>query len=310
MKTLAPLFRWLAFATISVVGIQSASAVVVWSDNFDNDTIGNVPSNDFTSNGTEDWVFTTGTGAASAVSATGSSGNGLTQTDTDVGGAVGTVATSQFSAYTLNATTNLMKVSFDFRVDSNSSGSTNVAPRLIFRQGTATGNGFVVGFSRASVSDGDANTDNLLFVSPHGNGTSNVSPTAGAVVGLVSGTGWDTGFDFGTYDTTTATNNNTGGSFIRFELIYDFNTGSISGVATNLSGGSTSFSTSINAGLTFTGTGGALLVASGTSTGTTTVVPAISTSHFDNIVVEVIPEPSSALMLLGGLSACFIRRRK
>lgn len=309
MKILSPLVRRLGIATIGIVGIQSASAVVVWSDNFDNDTIGNVPSQDFTSNSTEDWAFTTGTGAASAVSAIGTSGNGLTQTDTDIGGAVGSVAVSQFSSFTLNSTTNLLRVSFDFRVDSNLSNSVNVNPRFIFRQSNATGNGFVVGFSRSAVSDGDADTDNLLYAAPHGNATSNVSPTSGAVVGLVSGTGWDTGFDFGTYEAATGSNNNTSGSFIRFELTYNFIDGALTGTATNLSGGTTSFSTAINAGLTFSG--GSMLLATGTSTGTSpSVIPATSVSHFDNIVVEVIPEPSSALMLLGGLSVCLIRRKK
>lgn len=309
MTTFPLLVQRLAIATIGIVSIQSASAVVVWSDNFDNDTIGNVPSNDFTTNGTEDWSFTVGTGAASAVSGTGSSGNGLTQTDTDIGGTVGTVATSQFSSFTLNSTTNLLKVSFDFRVDSNLSNSTNVNPRFILRQANTTGNGFVVGFSRSAVSDGDADTDNLLYVAPHGSGTSNVSPTSGAVVGLVPDTGWDTGFNFGTYDATTGSNNNTGGSFIRFELTYNFINGALTGTATNLSGGTTSFSTSINAGLTFSG--GSMLFATGTNTGTSpNFVPATSVSHFDNVVVEVIPEPSSSLMLLGGLGLCFIRRRK
>lgn len=284
--------RLLAVAALSVL---PASATVIFSENFDTTTVGQIPAG---------WTRSTSAGATISVSAGGKTGNGLEIVDFDT---AATSATATISAG-LNNTNNLLRLTFDFRVTAFASGGTNQNPRVVLRDSTTANSGFVLGFSTAAISDGDANADNFLFAAPHPASSSSVASVGGSAVqiGLNGATGWQPGFDFGTYNATDSFSNGTG-EFINFQLVYDFNTGSVIGVATK-GANSATFSMTLNAGLTFSS--GSLLLASGGSTGSPAVA-ASSMAAMDNVVIEVIPEPSSATMIAAALSGVFfIRRRK
>lgn len=298
----------------------TSQAAIVWSEDFEDDIIGSAPVSNFPGGaGTTDWSIGTATGASTTVANSGSS-KALYQTDTDVNATTATVLTSQFGPsapsvpFALSTTTNILRLSFDFRVDSLLSANSTVGPRVILRSGNATaGNGFVLGFARAgSDLNGDGTTNDLNFyAAPQAAGSSNASgaSTGGTYIGLQSGN-WVDGFNFGGYSSTTATDNNTDGHFYRFVVSYDFNTGVVVGTATNVDNPSqtTTFSITMNANIAFTATDAALIFASGSNSGTSNIVA--SNTYFDNILVEAIPEPSAALLACGGLTALIGRRRR
>lgn len=289
--------RLLAVAALSVLPV---SATVVFTENFNGTTVGQIPTG---------WSRSTGTDATVSVSANGKdTSNGLEIVDF---GTAATSTTATVSATGLNNTNNLLRLTFDFRVTAFGSGGNNQNPRIVLRDSTSSttaNSGMVLGFSTASIADGDSTADNFLFAAPHPISSSSVASVGGSAVqiGLNGATGWQPGFDFGTYDAANSFANGTG-EFINFQLVYDFNTGSVVGVATK-GANSANFSMTLNAGLTFSN--GSFLFASGGSTGSPAVA-ATSIAYLDNVMIEVIPEPSSTTMVAAALSgAFFIRRRK
>ncbi len=315
MKTRLPLSIF-SFAATALALVSPVSATLIWAENFDDDTIGSSPISNYPGGGAgNDWTISNAAPTTTAVSAIGKSGNGLGHTDNDSGATNGLVSTTQFAPFALSSTNNLLRFTFDFRVDSFSNGNASYNPRVLFRSSTVLDEGIVVGFSRSAIADGDSSQDNYLFAAKNGNGTSNVSASAAAAVRIgFTGSSWAPGFDFGSYDAATAANNNTGGEFVNFQLTYDYNTGLMSGIATTAGGGTATFALSLVAGMNFTG--GAIGFASsasssvGTAPDPVVVTPATSTAYVDNLSVEIIPEPSSSAMLLGGLSLLFIRRKR
>jgi hypothetical protein len=171
-----------------------------------------------------------------------------------------------------------------------------------------TANQVVIGFNRADLNDGDALAADLALYAASPNNTSNIAVTDATAIGLIPGVGWLPGFDFGQYAAGDAASNDSDDLFYRFQLTYDFITGSLNGTATRIAsdatnGQSAAFSLSLNPGLEFSNTdaGDVLLIAS--TNGVTGL------SRFDNFVFESVPEPATAAIALGALIPLVCRRR-
>ena len=304
-------------AGMALVPIYATAAhgVVVWSDDFSDDTPGARPSRDFVGGAAgEDYQFTNDAANASTlVSGTvGNPPNSMVQTDITLtgGGPIVTLPMDHFAPFALDATNNLLRVTYDFRVDSFTSSSGSVNPRFILRFANANLQQLVIGFARGgtvggTLDDGDAPFDNALFAQVGGTGSA-FPPTTANAIGLIPGTGWAPGFDFGDYDADSADAalNDTHDEFYRFELTYDFTDGSLDGVVTNqttLQG--TTFSRTMQSGLAFTNSSARGLLFAG-ATGSTDV------HYFDNVTVEVVPEPASAVLVLAAAGAAALSRRR
>ena len=292
-------FRILTLAALSTTLISQASAVVVWADDFTGEADGALPSNNFPGGAAgDDWGETNPPSATLSYTI---SGERLRHLDTATSGTnsnVSTVSRSHWSnAATLSSTTNILRFSADIQVDSFLA-SDNGNPRLILRDSATADNQFIVGWGRGTTT-GDALLDELSFYAEAAPGTSSVlTPTNANNVGYNS-----PGFTFGTYNSTTDTANTTNGAY-RITFEYDYNTGGVTGSITNLtSSQSASFTSSMNAGLDFddAGTNDGLLLASGGN--------AVSDTYWDNISIEIIPEPSTLVLALAGLGTLFMRRR-
>lgn len=287
-----------AVAIILGSTFPSAKAAVVWQDTFTGETDGSTPSSDYTGNGTEDWVITEAVNATNTVS--GSTGNpapSMHMVDTTTSAAAsGSVSMGQFAAFDTSLPgQSTIVISFDLRVDAYLSTALNSTPQFFLRDNGATR--LTIGFGRRSIADGDANSDNFLFAAAG----SNPNPDAVNAIGF-TGSGWETGFDFGDYSNT-GTLNTTGGNFVRFELTYVNGATTASLLAVN-GANSTTFTLT---GLTASSfSSSSALDSLNFSTGSS----ATSDVFFDNIRVEIVPEPSASLLLGGSLLSLVLVRRR
>lgn len=220
---------------------------VVWSDDFS--------SGDFSRNfpgGIEGADYTVGAGQGSSTTVNGQIGNSAPSANLSSGGgtssgAVMTVKMNQFAPFTVGPTssTPLLRVSFDFRVDYFGGGYGGGPPIQFVLAADTTNSHFVAGrtlniaFHEGQLSDGDPNSDLTLFadtqVTPQ-----NRYATNSSAIGLIPGTGWRPGFDFGGfYSLFPVPDQDTNDEFYRFTFIYDSITGAISGTATRVSTGET-----------------------------------------------------------------------
>lgn len=219
---------------------------------------------------------------------------------------------TEFAAFnTSDAATPMLRLSFDWKVGSFLSSATNEAFRFILRANGSSGLGdqLILGFNRASLTDGDGSTADLTMYAATAATSSNISPSNANAIGLITGTGWQPGFNFGEYDGGNSAANDTDDLFYHVDLGYDFITGMVNGTVTRLApdatnGQSANFSVALNPGLVFSNTDSSDVILIASTNGVT------GQSQFDNFVIESVPEPGSAAMLLLGVVATTARRRR
>lgn len=277
--------------TATILALASAaplSAAVVYSQDFTG--LSSLPAG---------YVVTAGAGTSAAVSASVgapspsmilSDGNNPNSFNVGIPG-----ATNGWSTFTTaNVTTNTFKVDFDWNIESSlSSGAANFRANVNLGGSVATT--ATIGFGRNTV---NSTITNFFYA-----GVNNPSAASTNAIGW-NGSSWESGFNFGTYDGTTAANNTTGG-FYHFSFSYVDQATTAQLVVTNIN------TPSQTANFTITGLGAATVTQarridflSGTSqTG--------AVGYIDNIVVSAVPEPSAALLValgLGGVLALRSRR--
>jgi hypothetical protein len=307
-----PRFLAASMAAITFAAVDG-SATVIWSDDFTGEAEGAFPSRDFNGNASPDWTATSTQAAYSVSTAVGAPAPAMVFNDTaTVSQGVLRLEMDEFSSFTTaEIATPILRVSFDWSVETFLSNATNEAFRVILRANNsmAANNQIVLGFNRADLNDGDASGGDLTFFAASPNNTSNVTANDSTAIGLLPGLGWAPGFDFGQYDTVSGSDNDSDDVFYRFELSYDYSTGFLDGVATRIAsdgtnGQSATFTRVLNAGLEFTNTdpGDVLLIASTNSV--------VGQSRFDNFLFESVPEPSAAAAMILGLLPLAGRRRR
>lgn len=294
-----------AFALSSLAVSQ---AVVVWADDYTTDRIGGPNTYDYAGGAAgTDYNFSLGGNTSNVAGGVWNIG------DTSSNGTSAFVTTSQWTARPVNNGDQIV-LSFDMRVNSLSGLSANSAsvPRVGLFQNADTdgnvhsaGNGalFTVGFGTVGLADGDANTDLSLYAVA---GDISAVPSAGNALGF-TGSGWTPGFDFGDYDGTTATNNDTGG-FLRFSLTFTEGSNVVNGTITNLATSQTlTFTRNAASAVDFSDVTNArdgLRIGSGQG--------GQGNMDFDNVSIEIlsVPEPSAALLVGAcGLLGLLRRRR-
>ena len=294
-----------AFALSSLAVSQ---AVVVWADDYTTDRIGGPNTYDYAGGAAgTDYNFSLGGNTSNVAGGVWNIG------DTTSNGTSAFVTTNQWTARPVNNGDQIV-FSFDMRVNSLAGLSANSAsvPRVGLFQNADTdgnvhsaGNGalFTVGFGTVALADGDANTDLSLYAVA---GDISAVPSAGNALGF-TGSGWTPGFDFGDHDTTTATNNDTGG-FLRFSLTFTEGSNVVNGVITNLATSQMlTFTRNAASVVDFSDVTNArdgLRIGSGQS--------GQGNVDFDNISIEIlsVPEPSAALLVGAcGLLGLLRRRR-
>jgi hypothetical protein len=300
----------IAFAALPVEG------TVVWSDDFTGQPADTFPSRDFNGNSVPDWSATSSPTMFRVTEALGEPAPSLAFTDATTGGqGVLRLEMTSFAPFsTANPDTPLLRVSFDWRVESFTSGLTNEGFRVILRANNsqAAGSQVVIAFNRADLDDGDGLNGDLSFYAGSPVGTSNFTANATSAIGLLQGVGWQPGFDFGQFGA--SGDNDSDDLFYRFQLTYDYNTGVLNGAVTRLAldatnGLTADFTRQLNSGLDFSNTG---LLADNTLDlfliASTNGVTGLS--DFDNFTFESVPEPSVASVWLLGAGAVAAGRRR
>jgi hypothetical protein len=264
---------------------------------------GVVYSEDFTGLTTLPSAFTVGSNTGVTLGVSTVEGNPapslvINDTSTANSGSATVYGNNWSSFSTASGVNNIFQVSFDWRIDSSlSSGASTL--RFNISLGGTTATSVNIGFGHASISGTDTN-----FFYAAG-GTSGATPSASNAIGY-NGTSFLSGFNLGTYSSTTATNNNTGGDYFRFTLNYTdqastallsvFNTSDPSQSATFTVTGITPTSVS--------NTSGRYIQALSGQSGT-------GTAYVDNLVVATVPEPSTlALTMACAAGFFFVSRRR
>lgn len=280
----------------TAITVSSVQAVEVWSDTFSTNR-GTAPNPyDFTGTGGNDYNVL---GDGVVYTANGTSGF-LNINDTGTTGVTPqiTVAGTQFTPTSYTGAQ--ITLSYDIRVNSLTAGTAASAPRFSIINGTAEV--FTIGFSHAAFPGSLAGGDALGFYYVNG--------TAGTTVSASNGIGADT-FNFGQYSSTTPTDNDTdrgsGDQFFRITIAITQGliavTGSIKDLGTNTSvsfPAGTLLATALNWGAA-PGNDGFRI---------TTGLSGTSNYDLDNISVNVVPEPSSAMLAGLGLLGLVARRRR
>lgn len=312
--------NWKLASLAVVVGMATwtgwADAGVAWEEKFQTNASGNayadgeVPTSNYAGGGSgADWTVTT---VSTNVSATVSTAQGATapslhlvdanNTSTD-GNSV--YARAKFAAAAkpfdmANASDATVRISFDLKVDSLVGIATNTSgARVILSDYNKTQ--VTVAFGGRTNIDSDGSNDLFFFI---GNGNIPL-PQASTAIGLKADKTWDTGFDFGTYNTATGTANNSKGAFYRFELTFQAGSATVTGTATNLATNqSASFTHTAAAALSFSNADNATYAESNSIQFQNPHSTALGLldAYLDNVKVEVVPEPAGlGLLGLGGL---------
>ncbi len=309
---------------VGLFGATAAQAAVVYSEDFTGQADGAAPSS-----GGTNW-FTSGSTADTSARAQISAGVGnagpslqLADTSSSLGATAevnfGVPSFSSFDTGLPGANQSTLTIGFDFRVDSfqstNNSGSTL---RVAIKDGNGTGTGaddrfFVFGFGRSQVNDGGA-ADNDLYLYAGGASAFNLSTVNDSnAIGLIPGTGWLPGFDFGQV-AAGADDNNTDGLFYRIGLSFTGGEADVLVTATQLdANGALTGNTATKVvtvanplALSNTGTDGIGFYSGNGGRG----VMYVDNINFDAVAVAAVPEPSSlALVGIAG-TALLARRRK
>lgn len=284
---------------VCLLGLAFPSeAAIVFSETFSGST---VPASLITSAGTN----TSATISDGSLRVTDSSGSAWS-------GYISTVSWSLSSSLLNDG--DIIRISFDLNVSSlsNVGNTSSSVPRFSILNGAVqnsiaagsnTGGGvFTVGFGTNVLSDGDDFTDLVLYRSQ----TFSTQPSAAGSAGYINQS-WASGFDFGNYDAAAPATNDTGG-FYRIILELTEGSSAISGSFTNrenpLQTQSFTSSTLGDALIDFSDSSNGI---DGFRIGTGTTGESISS--WDNLTVEVIPEPS-VLLLSAVPVVCFFRRKR
>lgn len=285
---------------------STASAAVIWSDDYTEQTVGSFPSRDFAGGAAgNDYINSaSATNATTIVTdAVGNPGPSMMLNDGSSSSSVTNIVTmSHFAPFEVSATsaTPILRISFDFRVDSYSGTTSSHNSRFILRANNETNTGFqvVVGFGHATLNDGDAlNSDLALYADTQTGSSTSLVPKNTSAIGLNAGTGWAPGFDFGSFNTTSGSDNDTNDEFYRIVFEYSSISGSVSGNATRLSTGEVGqfqLGLAMNPGLVFNNNSDDRFLVSSNTTN-------FSETYFDNFVFEAVPEPASGILLCGGM---------
>lgn len=294
-------------SVIALSSLAVSQAVVVWADDYTTDRAGGPNTYDYAGGAAgTDYNFSLGSNTSSVAGGVWNISDG-TNTGTSA-----FVTTSQWTARPVNNGDQIV-FSFDMRVNSLAGLTANSAsvPRVGLFQNADTdgnvhsaGNGalFTIGFGTAGLADGDANTDLSLYAVA---GDISAVPSAGNALGF-TGSGWTPGFDFGDYDSTTATNNDTGG-FLRFSLTFTEGSNIVNGTITNLFTNETlNFTRNAASAVDLSDVTNArdgLRLGSGQG--------GQGNMDFDNVSVEILPVPEpSAAMLVGACGLLGLLRRR
>ncbi len=311
-----PSLRSFCLAVVTFASLCTAKADVVWSQDFTGHADNAFPFSDFTGNSTNDWSAINDESKFRVNTSLGNPSPALVFTDntTSTTNGLGNLqlAMSQFAPFsTAAASTPILRLTFDWKIENFASSATSEAFRFVLRANgsMASGDQLIIGFNRASLNDGDASASDLTLYAATVGGTSNIAPSNANAIGLVAGTGWQPGFNFGEYDAATADANDTNDLFYRFELGYNFNTGLLNGIATRLAtdatnGQSAAFSVAMNPGLVFSDQGALDVLLFASTNGVTGV------SQLDNVSFEAVPEPGSSVAMLLGAGMIAARRRR
>lgn len=273
----------------------AANAGVVWSDNYNRANSSSPNPYDFTSNGADDYTV-------AGFSTAGISGSvlNLVDTGTSTPQPTVTVPASQFDTTLTGGfipAGGTVRIQADLKVTSisNVTGASVSTPRFVLNTGTEI---IHFGLGVVALSDGDANNDLALFVTP---GAASSAVSSGTAVGF-TGSAWQAGFDLGDLSTTTATDNNTNDQFYRFDLTFTVGSTAVTGNVTNL--GTAQVATA-NRTL-----GSAFSFTNGAANHTFQVFGGQggqSAFQVDNISIDIVPEPS-ALAIMGLAGAYLLRR--
>lgn len=290
-------FSLLIATALSVSTIQAAE---VWSDTFSTNR-GSAPNPyDFTGTGGADYNVV---GSGVVYTANGTSGVlNINDTGTIDATPQVTVALNQFTPTSYTGAQ--ITLSYDIRVNGLTAVTPASAPRFSILSGPSTGNVevFTIGFSHAAFSGAAAGGDALGFYYVNG--------AAGTTIDTNRGIGVNV-FNFGTYSSTTATDNDTnrggGNQFFRITLAITQGLTAVTGTITDL-GTNTSVSIPAGAALSSALNWGANPTSDGFRI--TTGLSGTSNYDLDNISVNVVPEPSSAVLAGFGVIGLLARRRR
>ncbi|PAW79647.1 MAG: hypothetical protein B9S32_03675 [Verrucomicrobia bacterium Tous-C9LFEB] len=270
--------------------LQLALATTVFTEDFTGDTsLGSA----FTS--------TVNTGVTTAVSTTeGYTAPSAVLSDTSTANA-GTLSVTGNNWSTFNTSTGAEKtfqVSFDWKVASSFSSAASTMRFNIVLGGT-TPTTVNIGFGHSTI----GGTDTNYFYAA--GGSTGVTPSATYAIGY-NGTSFENGFNFGTYSSSTDTNNSTNGNYYHFLLSYEDQATTALLTVTNNADLSQTTTYTIT-GLTATSvanTSGRLIALLSGNGGT-------GVSYIDNLNVSVVPEPSAfALVSLGGTALLALHKRR
>lgn len=283
--------------TAAFLSLTAASqAAIIWSDTYSTDRTSDPNPYSYTGNSGDDYGVTTGGNTLTV-------DNGylnIADTTTTITPFI-QVTSNRFSTTTFNAG-DTITVSMDIRVNSLTvgAGSASVPRFTIFTDDpNSGGESLTVGYTHANFTGETA--DSLGFYRAGG--------SAGSV-GAGNGIGInEAGFNFGTYDGTTFTNNGTStgaaNDWIRISVTMTQGQTGYSGSLTNLTtSDSVTFAGNLTKNLTWANDNrGGIRVFAGQG--------GQSNFDIDNLTVDLtaIPEPSS-VTLLGGLGALALLRRR
>ncbi|MBN8707985.1 MAG: PEP-CTERM sorting domain-containing protein [Verrucomicrobia bacterium] len=261
-------------------------------------------SEDFTGDTSLSSAFTVGSGAGVTVGVSTDQGNpapSLTIADASTANSgSATVYGNNWSAFnTATGSNKVFEVAFDWRIDSSISSSASTL-RFNVSLGGTTATTVNIGFGHAVIGGTDTN---ILYAA---GGTSGATPSSSNAIGY-TGSSFLSGFNFGAYSSSTATNNSTGGDYYHFTLTYVDQATSAQLNVYNISDPSQTATVTIS-GITATSvanTSGRYIQSLSGQSGT-------GVSYVDNIVVSVIPEPSTTALAVAGaaLGLFLVRRRR
>lgn len=287
-----PALAVLALASLNLA--VTASASEVWSESFDGAIDGTVPGSPY-------WQIDSASADSAAVIST-SAGNASPSLHiTDTSSSAQLIAKVKMNALpsfdTSLPATSGVKISFDWRIDSWIATTASSVPGFTLRDGGGTR--LRIGFGRASLGDGDANSDLGFFATPATNGTMNASTAIG-----FTGTTWNAGFNFGDYDSGSSSNG-TGNDFIHVEVVY-FDQATTAELTLTRGLNTTTFVVEGITASTFSNAGNDVFEFSIPGNGMVDM-------YVDNIAVSTIPEPATTALLMAGaglIGAVVLRRRR